>query len=171
MLRLLCLLGLVAFCAAKYDHCCSAADRHAVQHEWDELWHDVESAKLKIGFGRLALTRLVEKHPELKAPMQVVDLDHPDSGKFSVYSLRVLLAFDNVITLLDDPEALDAALDTMAERWSHREHVTFEHFKDFGHLLNEGLSHLIDDYDPLAWRSCFSGIFKKVASRLPGSAH
>jgi len=167
MLRLLCLFALVAICAAKYDHCCSAADRRRVQHEWDELWHDVESARLKIGFGRLALTKLVEKHPELKEPMQVVDVEHPDSGKFSVYSLRVLLAFDNVITLLDDPEALEAALETLAERWSHREGVTFVHFKDFGDLLSEGLSHLIEDYDPMAWKACFSGIFRKVASRLP----
>lgn len=167
MLRLIVLLGLAAVCAAKYDHCCSAADRHTVQQEWDDLWEGVESSKLKIGFGRLTILKLAEKHPEIKEAMTAVDIEHPESGRFSVYSLRILLAFDNVITLLDDPEALEAALDHMAEKWSHRQGVKFEHFKAFGEILNDGLSHLIENYDPMAWKSCFGGIFRKVASRLP----
>jgi len=167
MMRLVVLLCLAAFCVAKDDHCCSAADRHVVQKQWDEVWHDVESAKLKIGFGRGSLLKLVEMHPELKEPLKVVDIDHPDSGKFSVYALRILLAFDNIILLLDDPEALEATLGHMADRWSSRQGVTFEHFKDFGRILNNGMSHLADHYDHMAWKACFTGIFKRIASKLP----
>jgi len=155
--------------AAKYEHCCSAADRHIVQQEWNDLWHDVESAKLKIGFGRRSLLKLAEDHPELKEILKVVDIDHPDSGPFEVYSLRILLSFDTIILLLDDPEGLEAALDHMANRWSTRKGVTFEHFKDFAHILNEGLSQVAEEYDPMAWKACFSGIFRKITSRLPSS--
>jgi hypothetical protein len=166
MLRLLVLLGLAALCAAKYDHCCSAADRHVVQEEWDEIWHDVESARLKVGFGRIALLELVEKHPELKEVFKAVDIDHPEGGRFSVYALRILLAFDNIITLLDDPEALDAATDFMAKRWSAKQGITLEHFQEFGQILGKNLAHVADTYDPFAWKTCFRGIFRKIASKL-----
>jgi len=59
----------------------------------------------------------------------MVDIDHPDSGKFQAYSLRVLGAFDLIITLLDDDEALDAATAQMAEVWGGRTGITSAHFK------------------------------------------
>jgi len=166
MLRLTILLALTAAVCAKYDHCCSAADRHVVQEEWHELWDDVESSQLKIKFGRLALLKLVELHPELKEPLKVVDLDHPESGLFSAYSLGMLLALDNIITLLDDPEALDAATDHMAKRWSAKEAVTVDHFKDFGKIVSKGLSKLAHNYDPMSWKTCFAGIIDKIKSHI-----
>lgn len=47
-----------------------------------------------------------------------------------------MLTFDNIILLLDDPEALEAALESLAETWSHREGVKIEHFKVMHHLLS-----------------------------------
>jgi hypothetical protein len=169
MLRLIVLLGLAAMCAAKYEHCCSAADRHIVQEQWNDIWHDVESAKLKIGFGRRSLLKLVELHPELKEPLKVVDVEHPDSGRFSVYSLRILIQFDNLILLLDDPEGLDAALDHLSARWAARQGqgITAEHFRDFGKILHKGLATVAEEYDAAAWKACFGGIFRKIANRLP----
>jgi len=166
MLRLIVLCALAAVCAAKYEHCCSAADRHTVQKQWNDLWHDIQSNKIKIGFGRRAILALVEKHPELKENYKAVDIDHPEGGLFSAYSLRLLLAFDNVILLLDDPEALDVALDHMANRWSKQKGVTAEHFKTFGQILNQGFHVVADEYDPMAWKACFTGIFRRVASKL-----
>jgi len=166
MLRLTVLLALAVAVCAKYDHCCSAADRHVVQEEWHELWDDVESSRMKIGFGRLAMLKLVELHPELREPLKVVDIDHPESGLFSAYSLRILLALDNIITLLDDPEALDATTEYMAKRWSAKEAVTVEHFKDFAKIVGKGLSKLAHNYDPMSWKTCFTGIMNKVTSKL-----
>jgi hypothetical protein len=166
MLRLTILLALAAVAFAKYDHCCSAADRHVVQEEWHELWNDVESSRMKIGFGRLAMLKLVEMHPELKEPLKVVDIDHPNSGLFSAYSLRILLALDNIITLLDDPEALDAATDYMARRWSSKEAVTVDHFRDFAKIVGKGVAKLAHNYDPMSWKTCFTGIMKKITSHL-----
>jgi len=166
MLRLIILLALTAAVCAKYDHCCSAADRHVVQEEWHELWDDVESSRMKIGFGRLAMLKLVEMHPELKDPLKVVDIDHPNSGLFSAYSLRILLALDNIITLLDDPEALDAATEYMAKRWSSKEAVTVEHFKDFGKIVGKGLSKIAVNFDPMSWKTCFNGIMNKITAHL-----
>jgi hypothetical protein len=172
MLRLTILLALAAAVCAKYDHCCSAADRHVVQQEWHELWDDVESSRMKIGFGRLAMLQLVEAHPELKEPLKAVDIDHPDSGLFSVYALRILLALDNIITLLDDPEALDAATEYMAKRWSAKEAVTIEHFKDFAKIIGKNLAHLAHNYDPMSWKTCFNGIMAKIQSKLhSGTTH
>jgi len=166
MLRLIVLACLAAACVASQDHCCSAADRHTVQAQWDELWHDVESSKLKIGFGKLSLLKLAEKHPEVKTALAAVDVEHPDSPAFEIYSLRVLHAFDNVITTLDEPEALEATLEHLATKFESIKGIKPEHFKTFGQILNNGFSRLADNYDPMAWRACFSGIFKKVASKI-----
>jgi len=59
MLRILFVLGLAAFCAAKKDtHCCSAEDRHVVQKQWQTLFDYMEhSSKLKIEFGEILLLR------------------------------------------------------------------------------------------------------------------
>jgi len=167
MLRLIVLCVLAVVCSAKYEHCCTVADRHTVQHQWNELWHDVHSSKFKVGFGRRTILRLVEKHKELNEVFKQVDIEHPEGGLFSAFSLRLMIAFDNVILLLDDPEALEAALDHLADRWSSRKGVTIEHFKDFASILNDGLHIIADEYDPMAWKACFTGIFKKVASKLP----
>jgi len=166
MLRLTILLALATVAFAKYDHCCSAADRHVVQDQWHELWQDVESTRLKVGFGRLAILKLVEMHPELKDSFKAVDIEHPDSGLFSAFSLRLLLSLDNIITLLDDAEALDAATDYLAKRWSAKEGVSVEHFKDFGKVVGRGLSRVVHNFDPMAWKTCFSGIIAKVTAKL-----
>ena len=54
MFRLVVVLGLVAFCAAKtpIDHCCSAEDRSIIQDQWQNLFKDVDSSKIKIAVGR-----------------------------------------------------------------------------------------------------------------------
>ena len=60
MLRILLVLGLAAFCAAKtrVSHCCSAEDRHIVQRQWQTLFDYMEhSSKLKIHFAELLLLR------------------------------------------------------------------------------------------------------------------
>jgi len=166
MLRLIVLVCLAVACAAKQDHCCSAADRHTVQAQWQELWQDVHSSKIKIGFGKHSLLKLGEKHPEVLTALEAVDVKHPDGGPFQVYCLRVLHAFDNVITTLDEPDALEATLEHLANKFSHIKGITHEHFKTFGQILNNGFSRLADNYDDMAWRACFSGIFKKVASKI-----
>jgi len=63
MLRILLVLGLAAFCAAKtrVSHCCSAEDRHIVQRQWQTLFDYMEhSSKLKIHFAELLLLRYTQ---------------------------------------------------------------------------------------------------------------
>lgn len=61
MLRqLLVLVGLAVCCLASddhHEHCCSEEDHKIVQRQWDVIWRDTESSKIKIGFGRLLLTK------------------------------------------------------------------------------------------------------------------
>jgi len=170
MLRLVFLLGLAALCAAKIghgpSHCCTAGDRKVVQEQWHSLWENVQSSRIKIGFGKLLIQKLVEKHPELKTPLAVVDVEHPDSGRFTAYSLRVMEAFDVTINMLDDQEGLDAALEKVSGVWSQRKGFTAAHFQTLGGILKNGLQHLADEFDPMAWRACLGGIFKEIASHL-----
>jgi len=68
MLRLVVVLCLGTFAAANIgddvkptriiSHCCSASDRAVVQDQWVKLWKDVMSPKVRIGFGKLLITRL-----------------------------------------------------------------------------------------------------------------
>jgi len=72
---------------------------------------------------------LVVAAPELKEAFADVDIEHPEGGKFQAYSLRVLGAFDLVITLLDDLEAVDVATTQMAEVWGARTGFNTKHFQ------------------------------------------
>jgi hypothetical protein len=168
MLRLVVLLGLVAFCVAKtpVDHCCSADDRHTVMRQWKSLWEDTESSKVKIAFARLLLLKVVEHHPSAKALFGNVDVEHPEGGKFSAHCMRVMNALDMIINLLDDQEALDEALDHLADQHHDREGVTKEYMLDFFTIMRGALPKLLDNYDAMSWRSCFRGIFAKLTSKL-----
>jgi len=168
MFRLVVVLGLVAFCAAKTptDHCCSAEDRNIVQEQWKALWKDTESSKIKIGFGRKIILKLVELKPEAKALFKGVNIDNPDSGLFAAHSMRILNAVDMVINLLKDPEALDAALDHLADQHAKVTDIKKEYFQTFGEILAAALPRVLDDYNSLSWKSCFRYIIGNIASKL-----
>lgn len=168
MLRLAVFVGLVAFCVARspLDHCCSNEDRDIVQQQWKVLWRDTSSSKIKIGFGRILLTKLAEAKPEVKELFKGVDIDHPEGPAFSAHAMRILNAIDMIINLLQDPEALDEALEHLADQHGARAGVKPEHFQTFAELLNRGLRRVLDDYNSMSWKSCFRGIIGKIASKL-----
>lgn len=152
---------------APVDHCCSAKDRSNVQKQWKELWRDTESSKIKIAFGKRILLKLVEQYPEAGALFSRVNIADPASGEFSAHSMRILNALDMAINLLDDPEALDEALEHLADQHQVRAGVKKAHFEAFKDLLlKNGLPRVLDDYDSLSWKACFKGIISKIASKL-----
>jgi hypothetical protein len=168
MFRLAVLLGLVAFCAAKtpIDQCCSAEDRNIIQEQWKALWKDTESSKIKIAVGRNLLLKVVEINPEAKALFKAVNIENPTSGEFSAHALRVLNGLDMTINLLKDPEALEAALDHLADQHFNRPGVKKAYFKSFGEILGTALPKLLDDYNGLSWKACFKYILTSIASKL-----
>jgi hypothetical protein len=168
MFRLAVLLGLVAFCAAKtpIDQCCSAEDRNIIQEQWKQLWRDTESSKVKIGFGRQLLLKVVELSPDAKALFKAVNVENPTSGEFSAHAMRVLNGLDMSINLLKDPEALDAALEHLADQHQVRTGVKKAHFKAFGDILSVSLPRILDDYNAMSWKSCFRYILTSIASKL-----
>jgi hypothetical protein len=168
MFRLAVLLGLVAFCAAKLpiDHCCSAEDRNIVQEQWQSLWKDTESSRVKMGFGRNLLLKLAELNPAVKGLFANVDIDNPTGGKFNAHAMRILNGIDMAINLLKDPEGLDAALDHLADQHAAREGVTRAQFKSMGAILSDALPRVLDDYNSLSWKSCFKLILTQIASKL-----
>jgi hypothetical protein len=168
MLRLVVLLGLVAFCVAKtpIDHCCSADDRHNVMRQWKVLWEDTESSKVKIAFARRILLKVVEDHPSAKALFSNVDVDHPEGGVFAAHCMRVMNALDMIINLLDDQESLDEALDHLADQHHEREGIKKEYMLEFFTIMRDALPQLLDKYDGMSWRSCFRGIFAKISGKL-----
>jgi len=166
MFRLLVLLGLAACSMAAVDHCCSAGDKAIVVKQWRSLWKE-ESSSLKLQFGRLALLKLVEKNPAAKALFTGVGVDKPTGGEFSAHSLRVMNGLDMIISLLPDQDALDAALDHLAYQHEARKGVKKEYFASMAGILNDALEVAVDNYDTMAWKSCFRGIFKKLAGRQP----
>lgn len=166
MLRLAVLV--LAFCATSYaiDHCCSHEDRDIVQRQWKVLWKDTSSSKIKIGFGRIILTKLVEAKPDLKELFKTANVEHPESPEFSAFAIKILADLDLLINLLQDPEALEAQLDVVAERFGTRVGLKPEHLQTFAELLNKGLRRVLDDYNSMSWKACFRGIFTKIGSKL-----
>jgi len=168
MLRhLLVLVGLAVAClASPNEHCCSEEDHKLVQKQWSILWRDTESSRIKTKFGELLLLRLVKEHPEVGELFKNVGIEDPDGPKFLAHAFRILNALDMAINLMDDPPALDAALDHLADQHQVRTGVQKAHFKKFGEILSGGLVKVLDDYDALAWKSCLKGILTKIASKL-----
>jgi hemoglobin-like flavoprotein len=168
MFRLAIIVGLVAVCVAKtpIEHCCSAEDRAIVETQWKTLWKNTESSKLKIVFGRKILLKVIELNPEVKDLFKNVNVDDPLSGEFSAHSMRILNAIDMVINLLDDADAVDEALDHLADQHEIRAGVKKVYFKTFGEVLAKGLYKVLDDYDSMAWKSCFRTILTKIAGKL-----
>jgi hypothetical protein len=168
MLRIAVLLGLVAVCIAKtpIEHCCSAEDRAIVQRQWKTLWRDSESSKLKILFGRKMLLKVVELNPEAKDLFKNVNIENPESGEFAAHSMRILNALDMVINLLDDADAAEEALDHLADQHRDRPGVKKAYFQTFAEVMNKALYRILDNFDSLAWKSCFRNVFGKVSGKL-----
>jgi len=170
MLRLAVLVGLVAVCVAKtpIEHCCSYGDRKIVREQWGSLWKDTQSSKFKIALGRMILLKVVEVKPDAKDLFKNVNIDSPDSGEFSAHLMRILNALDMTINLLDDPNALEEALDHLADQHRDRPGVKREYFQAFSEFMFKGLNKLLDDFNGPAWKSCMSNVLNKIAGKLQG---
>jgi hypothetical protein len=81
--------------------------------------------------------------------------------------MRIFNALDMIINLLKQPEALDEALEHLADQHAVREGVKKAHFQSFVQAMGRGLYRILDHYDAIAWKSCMHGIFSKIASKLP----
>jgi Globin len=77
----------------------------------------------------LSACRVVELNPDAKDLFKAVNVENPTSGEFSAHALRVLNGLDMSINLLKDPEALEAALDHLADQHQVRAGVKKAHFK------------------------------------------
>jgi hemoglobin-like flavoprotein len=165
---LLLLIGAVALTVAKspIEHCCSAGDRARVQKQWSSLFVN-QDARFRAGVARLILQKVLEAHPEAAALFKNVDVDNPKGGPFTAHCMRIFNAIDMTVNLLGDPEALEEALEHLAQQHYARAGVKKAYFTTFGQLLNRGLSKIIDNYDTISWKTCFSGVLSKIASRLP----
>ena len=169
MYRLALLLLIGAACVAHADHhvghCCSAGDRHVVQEQWYGLFKN-QDAKFRAGVARLLLQRVLQDHPDAKALFANVDVDHPTGGVFTAHAMRIFNALDMAINLLDDEDALNAALDHLADQHEARPGVKREYFTSFGQAMHRGLPKVLDHYDYMAWRQCGFYILNKIASKL-----
>jgi hemoglobin-like flavoprotein len=160
---LLLLIGAVAWTSAK--ECCSAGDRHVVETQWKALFED-QGAKFRYGVSKLLLVKVIEAYPEAKALFKGVNVDNPDSGEFNAHCLRIFNALDMTINLLEDDDALDAALDHLATQHQGRPGIKKAYFTTFGTVLFRGLPRILDEYDDMAWKACITGVLDKVASKL-----
>jgi len=166
-LALLC-LGLVACVrASDIDHCCSAADVRIVQTQWKSLWKDTESSKVKSGVAKLLLLKLTEKHADAAGVFKDVNIANPKSPEFTAHAMRVINGMDMAINLLSDPDALEKALEHLADQHAARTGVKKEHFRTFGEILNAGLPKVLDKYNEMSWKSCLRGVLRKIAAKLP----
>ena len=164
---LLMLVGAVSLTVvqAAAEHCCSFGDRSIVQKQWQNLFFH-QDAKFRAGVARLILLRVIQDYPDAKELFTAVGVDNPQSGAFTAHAMRIFNGIDMAINLLDDPEALEAALDHLAHQHSGRPGVKREHFTSFGQAMHRGLPKVIDSYSYLSWKACFKHILQKIAGRL-----
>lgn len=164
---LLLLIGAVALTVAKtpIDHCCSAGDRAKVAEQWRGLFAN-QDARFRAGVARLLLLKVIEENPDAKALFKNVDVENPRGGVFTAHSMRIFNALDMVINLLNEPEALDEALDHLADQHEARAGVKKAYFTSFGQAMNRGLPKVLDNYDLMAWKQCMGNILRKISGKL-----
>lgn len=138
-----------------------------VQAQWNAVWTSTESSQMKLGFARTLMLNLLRVFPEATELFKDVGIDNPLGGRFSAHCMRIVNAFDMLINLLDSPDSLDEALDHLAVQHGARPGVRVGHIHVFGQLLSLGLLQILDDYDAMAWKSCWKGIVKRMTSGVP----
>ena len=72
---------------------------------------------------------LIDQFPETKESFKYVDVANPDGPVFSAHSLRIFNSLDMLYNLLEHPQALDAALEHLADQHAARSGLRRIHFR------------------------------------------
>lgn len=147
---------------------CSSEDRKVVMKEWENIVGIMrDSSNLRIYMIRDIIVRLVEKHPDAAEVFKNVDFANPNSVTFRVHCMRMFGGLDMILNLMGDPEALDSALEHLAEQHAARPGVRAAHFLTFAALVHENNLTCMADYDTMSWEACVTPVIKKLVSKLP----
>jgi hypothetical protein len=156
---LIVLAALAAFITVSEGSGCDKLQRLKVKAQWTRAYsagHDRED------FAQAIWRAIFAQAPDARALFKRVGGDDTNSGAFVAHSLRVLAGFDIVIALLDQDDALNAALTHLQKQHDAR-HIPDSYFEAFRHALGHVLpAQLGRCWDKQAWSDCFDVVAKGI---------
>lgn len=143
------LAAFVAFTSAKE---CDKLARLKVKAQWNRAYSTGEDRE---HFAEAVWRALFAQAPQARALFTRVGGDDTSSPKFQAHASRVFAGFDITIKLLDQPEALKAQLERLAQQHANR-NIPDNYYDVFrtalGHVLPAQLGRC---WDKEAWKACF----------------
>lgn len=146
---------LAALVAAASASSCDTLTRLKVKGQWRRAF---SSGSDRENFGQALWRAIFAQAPEARALFSRFGSDDTNSGKFKAFIARQLSNFDAAISVLDQPEILNAQLDYMQAVQGKLE-VPPKYLGVFrnalGHVLPAQLGRC---WDKEAWKTCFGEV-------------
>jgi hypothetical protein len=148
-------LAALAVVAVSADHheTCDNLTRIKIQGQWARAY---STGSDREHFAQALYRAIFAQSPEIKALLKDVGSDDTSSAQFKAHAARQLAKLNGLISLLDQPEALKAAVTYLNAKLSEK-HIPNNYIdiyrKALGHVLPAQLGRC---WDKEAWKACWS---------------
>jgi hemoglobin-like flavoprotein len=142
---------------------CGPLERLKVKSQWEEVYGS--TAAMRETLGTEVWTHVFLHEPKLKEHLTRVRADNVNSHEFHAHAVRVFGGFDICISLLNDPDTLNAELSHLHDQHDERG-IPHEYFDVFRHGLLHVLSLHVKNFDQDAWTACFDVIKNGIVEGL-----
>ena len=159
-------LGLVAYATAQSDCGCSADDIKIVLRDWESVW-GAEFTGRRVAIAQEIFADLFANVPAARGLFKRVNVDNPNSPEFKAHCIRVVNGLDLALNLLNDPAALESALNHLSRQHGERDGVTASAFYEMHESFDRVLTRVIPGFNHDAWHSCYMKISDGISGGLP----
>ncbi|KAK2142041.1 hypothetical protein LSH36_1002g02008 [Paralvinella palmiformis] len=148
-------------CAAASD--CGPLQRLKVKSQWEKVYGG--SAETREKFGSEVWIHVFLHEPKVKELFTRVRGDNVNSHEFKAHANRVFGGIDICVSLLNDPDTLNAELTHLHDQHDQRG-IPHEYFDVFRHSLLQTMASHVEHFDQDAWKACFDVIKKGIVEGL-----
>jgi hypothetical protein len=145
---------------------CTKGDRRNLMSWWNSLskmW--AQDPRMRIEMTRQTLLILTQTYPELKDAFGRVDIGNPMGVNFTAHCWRISTAWGMLLNMLHNPQALDAALEHLADQHAARPGLKRQHFTTYAEMAVAMLRGM-DNFDFLSGEACLTSLYHRIASKL-----
>ena len=158
------MLGLLAYANAGCR--CSADDIKTVLRDWQSVW-GAEFTGRRVSIAQAVFADLFSNVPAAKGLFKRVNADNPNSPEFKAHCIRVVNGLDLALNLLNDPAALESAMNHLSKQHGERDGVTAGGFAAISDSFGRVLPRVIPGFNGDTWAACFSKIADMISGGLP----
>ncbi|KAK2142197.1 hypothetical protein LSH36_986g00013 [Paralvinella palmiformis] len=159
-------LIIIAVCLAFVPACmsdCSPLKRLKLKSQWEAVYG--KDSVVRENLSREIWSYILGKEPKMKELFTRVRGDNINSDEFKAHAVRVFGGFDICVSLMNDPDTLNAELQHLHDQHDQRG-IPHEYFDIFIDALNYVIPNYLEHYDEDAWEDCFQVIKNAITEGL-----